>query len=44
VHYLVVEHEGHGFSKTENIVTAFTTADRFLDRYIFEDMSVQVLP
>lgn len=44
VHYLVVKDEGHGFSKTENIVTAFTTADRFLDRYVFEDTSVEVLP
>ncbi|MGC4120907.1 MAG: S9 family peptidase [Myxococcales bacterium] len=44
VHYLVVKDEGHGFSKTENIVTAYSTADRFLDRYIFEDTSVEVLP
>lgn len=44
VHYLVVKGEGHGFSKTENIVTAFTSADRFLDRYIFLDESVAVLP
>lgn len=44
VHYLVVEGEGHGFSKTENVVLMFQAADRFLDRYLFEDSSVEVLP
>jgi dipeptidyl aminopeptidase/acylaminoacyl peptidase len=43
VHYLVVKDEGHGFSKTENIVAAYSAADRFLDRYIFDDKSEPVL-
>ena len=44
VHYLVVKDEGHGFSKTEDIVLMYQTTDRFLDRYIFGDTSVDVLP
>jgi dipeptidyl aminopeptidase/acylaminoacyl peptidase len=44
VHYLVVKDEGHGFSKTEDIVLMYQTADRFLDRYVFGDSSVTVLP
>jgi dipeptidyl aminopeptidase/acylaminoacyl peptidase len=44
VHYLVLTDEGHGFSKTESIVKAYRATDRFLDRYIFGDTSVDVLP
>jgi dipeptidyl aminopeptidase/acylaminoacyl peptidase len=44
VHYLVLPGEGHGFSKTESYLAACKTTDRFLDRYIFGDTSVEVLP
>ena len=43
VHYLVIPNEGHGFSKNENFLMGFRAADRFLDRYIFNDRSVDVL-
>jgi dipeptidyl aminopeptidase/acylaminoacyl peptidase len=35
VEYLVIEGEGHGFSKTENALRAFDAADRFLDRALW---------
>jgi dipeptidyl aminopeptidase/acylaminoacyl peptidase len=44
VHYLVLANEGHGFSKNENILAAYQATDRFLDRYLFGDTSVEVLP
>ena len=44
VHYLVLANEGHGFSRTESIEAAYTATDRFLDRYIFGDTSVVVIP
>ena len=44
VHYLVLADEGHGFSRTESIKAAFSATDRFLDRYIFGDTTVDVLP
>jgi dipeptidyl aminopeptidase/acylaminoacyl peptidase len=44
VHYLVLPGEGHGFSKNENRLKAFEATDRFLDRYLFGDESVQVIP
>jgi dipeptidyl aminopeptidase/acylaminoacyl peptidase len=44
VDYLVIEGEGHGFSKTENELLAFETIDRFLDRYVFGDDVVVVEP
>lgn len=44
VHYLVLENEGHGFTKTENNLRAGKLTDRFLDRYIFGDESVTDLP
>lgn len=44
VHYLVLENEGHGFTKTENNLRALKLTDRFLDRYIFGDTSVTDLP
>jgi len=43
VHYLVLKDEGHGFSRTESIVTTYNAVDRFLDRYIFGDPSVVVI-
>jgi dipeptidyl aminopeptidase/acylaminoacyl peptidase len=44
VYYLVLENEGHGFSRNESRLQAFVATDRFLDRYIFGDTSVTVLP
>lgn len=44
VHYLVLENEGHGFTKTENNLKALDLTDRFLDRYLFEDTSGPALP
>ncbi len=43
VDYLVLKDEGHGFSKTESIVTTYGAVDRFLDRYLFGDTSVKVI-
>jgi dipeptidyl aminopeptidase/acylaminoacyl peptidase len=43
VHYLVIPNEGHGFSKNENFLMGFQAADRFMDRYLFNDTSVEVL-
>ncbi len=43
VHYLVIPGEGHGFSKNENRLAAFQVTDRFLDRYLFGDTSVEVI-
>src|SRR5262245_1782497 len=34
VEYLVIEGEGHGFSKNENQLRAMEAVDRFLDRYL----------
>jgi dipeptidyl aminopeptidase/acylaminoacyl peptidase len=42
VHYLVIAGEGHGFSKNDNRLLAYKTTDRFLDRYIWNDPTVQV--
>lgn len=44
VHYLVLENEGHGFTKSENNLRALKLTDRFLDRYVFGDTSVTDLP
>ena len=44
VDYLVIEGEGHGFSKTENYQNALETADRFLDKHLFGDTEVKVMP
>ncbi len=44
VEYLVIDGEGHGFSKTENQVRALETADRFLDRHLLGSKDVKVLP
>jgi dipeptidyl aminopeptidase/acylaminoacyl peptidase len=44
VHYLVIPNEGHGFSKNENFLMGYQATDRFLDRYLFNDASVEVLP
>ena len=42
VHYLVLENEGHGFTKTENNLKALTLTDRFLDRYVLGDTTVEL--
>ena len=44
VHYLVLKDEGHGFSRNESRLAAYAVTDRFLDRYLFGDASVTVLP
>lgn len=44
VHYLLLAGEGHGFSKNESRLAAFQATDRFLDRYVFGDTSVVVIP
>lgn len=43
VHYVVIPGEGHGFSKTENLVAALRATDLFLDRYILGDKSGKVI-
>jgi dipeptidyl aminopeptidase/acylaminoacyl peptidase len=35
VEYLVLENEGHGFSRTESMLRAYQATDAFLDRYVF---------
>jgi dipeptidyl aminopeptidase/acylaminoacyl peptidase len=42
VHYLVIPGEGHGFSRQDNRLTAYDLTDRFLDRYIFGDTSIEL--
>jgi dipeptidyl aminopeptidase/acylaminoacyl peptidase len=44
VHYLVLTDEGHGFSKNENLLAAYRATDRFLDRYVFGDTTIEVTP
>ena len=44
VHYLILHGEGHGFSQTENRLAAYEATDRFLDRYLFGDSSIEVIP
>ncbi len=44
VEYLVIEGEGHGFSKTENQLRALETTDRFFDKYFFGDNGEKMLP
>lgn len=44
VHYLVLENEGHGFTKSENYLRALKVTDLFLDRYLFGDTTVADLP
>jgi len=43
VHYLVLKDEGHGFSKVESLVRSYGATDRFLDRYLWGDTSVEVV-
>jgi dipeptidyl aminopeptidase/acylaminoacyl peptidase len=44
VYYLVLENEGHGFSRNDDMLRAFDAADRFLRKFVLGDASVQVLP
>ena len=32
--YSMLENEGHGFSRTENLLRAYVATDAFLDRYL----------
>ena len=43
VHYLVLQDEGHGFSRNESVLAAYGATDRFLDRYLFGDASQPVI-
>lgn len=42
VHYLVLPGEGHGFSRQDHRLSAYELTDRFLDRYVFGDTSVEL--
>jgi dipeptidyl aminopeptidase/acylaminoacyl peptidase len=42
VHYLVLENEGHGFTRQDSFLKAYTLTDKFLDRYVVGDDSVKV--
>ncbi|MFL5416353.1 MAG: prolyl oligopeptidase family serine peptidase [Myxococcales bacterium] len=42
VHYLVLENEGHGFSRTDSLLRAIQATDAFIDRYVFGDAKAQV--
>jgi hypothetical protein len=42
VHYLVLENEGHGFTRQVNTLRAFAMTDRFLDHYVWGDDRVVV--
>lgn len=42
VHYLVLENEGHGFTRTESTLKAYAMTDRFLDHYLLGDDTVTV--
>jgi dipeptidyl aminopeptidase/acylaminoacyl peptidase len=42
VHYLVLENEGHGFTRQESTLRAYSMTDRFLDHYVIGDDSVGV--
>jgi dipeptidyl aminopeptidase/acylaminoacyl peptidase len=42
VHYMVLENEGHGFTRTESTLKAFALTDRFLDHYLLGDDSVSL--
>jgi dipeptidyl aminopeptidase/acylaminoacyl peptidase len=44
VYYLVIPGEGHGFSKATSRLRAYEATDRFLDRHLLGDTTVQVLP
>jgi dipeptidyl aminopeptidase/acylaminoacyl peptidase len=42
VHYLILKDEGHGFSRNESVLGAYRITDKFLDRYLWGDTSVDV--
>jgi dipeptidyl aminopeptidase/acylaminoacyl peptidase len=44
VDYLILKDEGHGFSRNESQIAAYGATDRFLDRHLFGDTSVVVVP
>jgi dipeptidyl aminopeptidase/acylaminoacyl peptidase len=44
VYYLVLENEGHGFTRNDDILRAYDAADRFLRKHVLGDAAVQVLP
>jgi len=40
VEYLVLENEGHGFSRAESILRTYQAVDVFLDRYLLGSLLV----
>ena len=42
VHYLVLENEGHDFTKQANTLRTYALADRFLDHYLIGDDQISV--
>jgi len=42
VPYLVLQNEGHGFTRQESYIKAYGITDRFLDRYVVGDDTVTV--
>jgi dipeptidyl aminopeptidase/acylaminoacyl peptidase len=42
VPYLVLQNEGHGFTRQESYIKAYALTDRFLDRYVVGDDTVTV--
>jgi dipeptidyl aminopeptidase/acylaminoacyl peptidase len=42
VHYIVLTDEGHGWSRTESMVTTYKATDKFFDKYLFGDKTAQV--
>jgi hypothetical protein len=41
--YVVLKDEGHGLSRTESLLVAYGATDRFLDRSMWGDTSVEVV-
>jgi dipeptidyl aminopeptidase/acylaminoacyl peptidase len=44
VRYLVLENEGHGFTRQDSYIKAYALTDRFLDRYVVGDETITFEP
>jgi dipeptidyl aminopeptidase/acylaminoacyl peptidase len=42
VHYLVLQDEGHGFSRNDSLLRAIQATDAFIDRYVLLDEKANV--
>jgi dipeptidyl aminopeptidase/acylaminoacyl peptidase len=42
VHYLVLQNEGHGFSRNDSLLRAIQATDAFIDRYLLGDEKAKV--